>query len=59
MTGAPVVMDLPGHCQRDACTRDFETWCSLCGGFYCDDHDRLPDGHRCLRNREEWDADHV
>lgn len=38
---------IPYICQRDGCSGDVETWCPLCEGFFCAEHDPLPDGHQC------------
>ena len=41
---------VPEFCQRPGCSARTQTWCPLCEGFYCDEHDQLTPvrRHYCL-----------
>jgi len=42
-------------CQQFGCQRDAETWCPLCRGYFCHEHDELTPvrRHDCLRGKAE------
>ncbi len=42
------MIDLPQLCDRAGCQAPIDTWCPICSRFFCQEHDRLPDGHLCL-----------
>ena len=45
-----LIADVPEFCQRPGCGARTQTWCPLCEGFYCDEHDQLTPvrRHSCL-----------
>jgi hypothetical protein len=47
--------DVPEICQQFSCRAPVQTWCSLCRGFFCDEHDQLTPvrRHDCLRGKAE------
>jgi hypothetical protein len=49
---------LPKNCQQPGCDRSMETWCPLCEGFYCLEHDALVPvrRHDCLGGPADDDA---
>jgi len=49
------VSDLPARCQQFGCTRPAVTWCPLCRGYFCADHDPLYPirKHDCLRGKAQ------
>ena len=43
-----LIADVPEFCQRPGCGARTQTWCPLCEGFYCDEHDQLTPVRRHL-----------